>query len=152
MSIFSIGQSSEPIFIFGDDEDMNWCGGSDISKGKYSLIFIYDVGWYLFVDQFIENGLPTHSERYNNYLIRISSTVMLFSIDKICLDDDQMCNKDQANRFLTSAEKSMLTFYADTLLPCLYPLVSAFLQNKISNTGVSVGYSYPEGTTVLPKF
>jgi hypothetical protein len=35
--------------------------GSDIAEGKDILVFVYYCGWDLTADEFVENGLVTHS-------------------------------------------------------------------------------------------
>ena len=60
MLFFSICKSRESIFIFGDDEDVCGCYGSDISEGKDVLIFIDDSGGYFLTYDFIKDGFLVH--------------------------------------------------------------------------------------------
>lgn len=57
----SFGETCEPIFVLGDDDNMDGSHRSDISEGEDVLILVYNVGWDLFVDKFVENGLFSHA-------------------------------------------------------------------------------------------
>lgn len=60
MPFLGFGYPCQAIFLLGNDEDMNWSCRSNVSEGKYLLIFVDDICRNLLSDKFVENGLFSH--------------------------------------------------------------------------------------------
>jgi hypothetical protein len=62
VSFFGIFNHVEPVFLFGDNKNVNWGLGTDVSEGKNVVIFVDNVGWNLLSNDFVENGFATHKD------------------------------------------------------------------------------------------
>lgn len=45
MFFLSYGKAGESVSVFGDDDDVNWGCGCDITKCEHVLIFVDNVDW-----------------------------------------------------------------------------------------------------------
>lgn len=64
MLLLCLCDPTETIFIFWYDEDVYGCYGCGISKSQHKTVLKDDVGGYLFVNDFIKDGLTAHKDNW----------------------------------------------------------------------------------------
>lgn len=60
MLFLGLGDASESVLIFGDDDDVSGRNGGDIAEGEDVLILEDHGAWDLLVDEFVEDRLLGH--------------------------------------------------------------------------------------------